>query len=96
VDFSLSGEYAKLATFPAAKAWANGSSEVTDQDRGLAHEAAPVGMANQQYRADLKTTKVPVNVLSPGPIQTPGLVFANHDVKSQLKSVVPLGPRWDA
>jgi NAD(P)-dependent dehydrogenase (short-subunit alcohol dehydrogenase family) len=44
------------------------------------------------WTADLKATNVRVNVLSPGPIQTPGLdVFANDDVKSQLKSMVPLG-----
>ena len=44
------------------------------------------------WTADLKANKVRVNVLSPGPIQTPGLdVFANDDVKNQLKSTVPLG-----
>jgi NAD(P)-dependent dehydrogenase (short-subunit alcohol dehydrogenase family) len=44
------------------------------------------------WTADLKAANIRVNVLSPGPIQTPGLdVFANDDVKSQLKSMVPLG-----
>ena len=42
--------------------------------------------------SDLKARNIRVNVLSPGPIQTPGLdAFANDDVKSQLKSMVPLG-----
>jgi NAD(P)-dependent dehydrogenase (short-subunit alcohol dehydrogenase family) len=46
----------------------------------------------RSWTADLKATNIRVNVLSPGPIQTPGLdAFANDDVKSQLKSMVPLG-----
>jgi NAD(P)-dependent dehydrogenase (short-subunit alcohol dehydrogenase family) len=40
---------------------------------------------------DLKARKIRVNLVSPGPIQTPGLdVFANDDVKNALKSAVPL------
>jgi NAD(P)-dependent dehydrogenase (short-subunit alcohol dehydrogenase family) len=46
----------------------------------------------RSWTADLKATNIRVNVLSPGPIQTPGLdVFANDDVRGQLKSMVPLG-----
>jgi NAD(P)-dependent dehydrogenase (short-subunit alcohol dehydrogenase family) len=42
--------------------------------------------------ADLKARSIRVNVLSPGPIQTPGFhVYANDDVKSYMKSMVPLG-----
>ena len=42
--------------------------------------------------ADLKARGIRVNVLSPGPIQTPGFdVFANDDVKNYMKSLVPLG-----
>ena len=41
---------------------------------------------------DLKARKIRVNLVSPGPIQTPGLdVFANDDVKNALRSTVPLG-----
>lgn len=44
------------------------------------------------WTSDLKARKIRVNVLSPGPIQTPGFdVFANDDVKNYLKSTVPLG-----
>ena len=46
----------------------------------------------RSWTADLKARHIRVNVLSPGPIQTPGLdVFANDDVKNLLKSQVPLG-----
>ena len=46
----------------------------------------------RSWTADLKARQIRVNVLSPGPIQTPGLdVFANDDVKNLLKSQVPLG-----
>ena len=42
--------------------------------------------------ADLKARGIRVNVLSPGPIQTPGFhVYANDDVKNYMKSLVPLG-----
>jgi NAD(P)-dependent dehydrogenase (short-subunit alcohol dehydrogenase family) len=42
--------------------------------------------------ADLKVRGIRVNVLSPGPIQTPGFhVYANDDVKNYMKSLVPLG-----
>jgi NAD(P)-dependent dehydrogenase (short-subunit alcohol dehydrogenase family) len=44
------------------------------------------------WTSDLKARKIRVNVLSPGPIQTPGFdVFANDDVKRFLQSTVPLG-----
>jgi len=43
------------------------------------------------WTADLKAHKIRVNVLSPGPIQTPGFdVFANDDLKNLLRSTVPL------
>jgi NAD(P)-dependent dehydrogenase (short-subunit alcohol dehydrogenase family) len=43
-------------------------------------------------RTLMKARKIRVNLVSPGPIQTPGLdVFANDDVKNALKSTVPLG-----
>src|SRR6185437_11525248 len=43
------------------------------------------------WTADLKARKIRVNVLSPGPVQTPGFdVFANDDLKKILKSMVPL------
>jgi NAD(P)-dependent dehydrogenase (short-subunit alcohol dehydrogenase family) len=46
----------------------------------------------RSWTSDLKGRHIRVNVLSPGPIQTPGLdVFANGDVKNLLKSLVPLG-----
>jgi NAD(P)-dependent dehydrogenase (short-subunit alcohol dehydrogenase family) len=41
--------------------------------------------------SDLKARKIRVNLVSPGPIQTPGLdAFANDEVKNFLKSGVPL------
>ena len=44
------------------------------------------------WTLDLKDRKIRVNVVSPGPIQTPGFdVFANDDVKQFMKSIVPLG-----
>jgi NAD(P)-dependent dehydrogenase (short-subunit alcohol dehydrogenase family) len=44
------------------------------------------------WTADLKARRIRVNVLSPGPIQTPGFdVFANDEVKSFMQSIVPLG-----
>jgi NAD(P)-dependent dehydrogenase (short-subunit alcohol dehydrogenase family) len=44
------------------------------------------------WTSDLKARGIRVNVVSPGPIQTPGFdVFANDDVKQYLKSIVPLG-----
>jgi NAD(P)-dependent dehydrogenase (short-subunit alcohol dehydrogenase family) len=46
----------------------------------------------RSWTADLKARNIRVNVLSPGPIQTPGLdVYANDDAKNFLKSMVPLG-----
>jgi len=46
----------------------------------------------RSWTSDLKAHKIRVNVVSPGPIQTPGLdVFANDDVKGYLKTIVPLG-----
>ena len=45
----------------------------------------------RSWTADLKAKHIRVNVLSPGPIQTPGFdVFANDDVKNYMKSLVPL------
>jgi NAD(P)-dependent dehydrogenase (short-subunit alcohol dehydrogenase family) len=44
------------------------------------------------WTADLKSKNIRVNVLSPGPVQTPGLdIYASDDVKGLLKSMVPLG-----
>jgi len=44
------------------------------------------------WTADLKARHIRVNVLSPGPIQTPGFdVFANDDVRAYMQSTVPLG-----
>ena len=46
----------------------------------------------RSWTADLKARQIRVNVLSPGPIQTPGFdVFANDEVKSFMQSIVPLG-----
>jgi NAD(P)-dependent dehydrogenase (short-subunit alcohol dehydrogenase family) len=46
----------------------------------------------RSWTADLKARHIRVNVLSPGPIQTPGFdVFANPDVKTYMQSLVPLG-----
>jgi NAD(P)-dependent dehydrogenase (short-subunit alcohol dehydrogenase family) len=46
----------------------------------------------RSWTADLKARHIRVNVLSPGPIQTPGFdVFANDDVRSYMQSIVPLG-----
>ena len=46
----------------------------------------------RSWTSDLKARGIRVNVVSPGPIQTPGFdVFANDDVKQFMKSIVPLG-----
>ena len=46
----------------------------------------------RSWTSDLKAQNIRVNVLSPGPIQTPGFdVFANDEVKAYMKSLVPLG-----
>ena len=46
----------------------------------------------RSWTSDLKARNIRVNVLSPGPTQTPGFdVFANDDVKNYMKSIVPLG-----
>lgn len=46
----------------------------------------------RSWTSDLKERNIRVNVLSPGPIQTPGFdVFANPEVKDYMKSIVPLG-----
>jgi NAD(P)-dependent dehydrogenase (short-subunit alcohol dehydrogenase family) len=46
----------------------------------------------RSWTADLKARNIRVNVLSPGPTQTPGFdVFANDDVRNYMKSIVPLG-----
>jgi len=42
--------------------------------------------------ADLKARGIRVNVVSPGPIQTPGFdVFASDEVRELMRSTVPLG-----
>ncbi|HUO00087.1 MAG TPA: glucose 1-dehydrogenase [Bradyrhizobium sp.] len=44
------------------------------------------------WTADLKARQIRVNVLSPGPIRTPGFeVFANDEMQHYMKSMVPLG-----
>jgi NAD(P)-dependent dehydrogenase (short-subunit alcohol dehydrogenase family) len=51
----------------------------------------------RSWTVDLKSKHIRVNVLSPGPVQTPGLdVFANDDVKGLLTSMVPLGRLGEA
>jgi NAD(P)-dependent dehydrogenase (short-subunit alcohol dehydrogenase family) len=46
----------------------------------------------RSWTADLKARHIRVNVVSPGPVQTPGLdVFANDDVKQYLKTLIPMG-----
>jgi NAD(P)-dependent dehydrogenase (short-subunit alcohol dehydrogenase family) len=46
----------------------------------------------RSWTQDLKARHIRVNVLSPGPVQTPGFdVFANNDVRNYLTSLVPLG-----
>jgi NAD(P)-dependent dehydrogenase (short-subunit alcohol dehydrogenase family) len=46
----------------------------------------------RSWTSDLKARNIRVNVLSPGPVQTPGFdVFANDDVRNYMKSIVPLG-----
>jgi len=45
----------------------------------------------RSWTMDLKARRIRVNVLSPGPIQTPGFdVFADKDVRSYMQSLVPL------
>jgi NAD(P)-dependent dehydrogenase (short-subunit alcohol dehydrogenase family) len=45
----------------------------------------------RSWTMDLKARRIRVNVLSPGPIQTPGFdVFADKDVKAFMQSLVPL------
>lgn len=46
----------------------------------------------RSWTSDLKARKIRVNVISPGPTETPGFdVLANDEVRSELISVVPLG-----
>jgi NAD(P)-dependent dehydrogenase (short-subunit alcohol dehydrogenase family) len=46
----------------------------------------------RSWTQDLKARQIRVNVLSPGPVQTPGFdVFANNDVRNYMTSLVPLG-----
>jgi NAD(P)-dependent dehydrogenase (short-subunit alcohol dehydrogenase family) len=46
----------------------------------------------RSWTADLKARKIRVNVISPGPTQTPGFdVFANDEVRNYMTSIVPLG-----
>jgi len=46
----------------------------------------------RSWTADLKERNIRVNVLSPGPTQTPGFdVFADAEMKNYMKSIVPLG-----
>jgi NAD(P)-dependent dehydrogenase (short-subunit alcohol dehydrogenase family) len=45
----------------------------------------------RSWTMDLKARRIRVNVLSPGPIQTPGFdVLADKDVKAFMQSLVPL------
>jgi NAD(P)-dependent dehydrogenase (short-subunit alcohol dehydrogenase family) len=45
----------------------------------------------RSWTMDLKARRIRVNVLSPGPIQTPGFdEFADKDVKAFMQSLVPL------
>src|SRR3984893_10605940 len=51
----------------------------------------------RSWTADLKARNIRVNVVSPGPVQTPGFdVFANDEVRNYMKSLVPLGRLGDA
>ncbi|WFS03632.1 glucose 1-dehydrogenase [Rhizobium tumorigenes] len=44
------------------------------------------------WAAELKDRKIRVNVVSPGPVATPGFeVFANEDLKQALIGMIPLG-----
>jgi NAD(P)-dependent dehydrogenase (short-subunit alcohol dehydrogenase family) len=53
---------------------------------------AAISSFARSLTVDLKDRKIRVNVVSPGPVKTPGLdVFANDDVKGFLTSLVPLG-----
>src|SRR5258705_10918878 len=46
----------------------------------------------RSWTSDLKARNIRVNVLSPGPVQTPGFdVFASDDVRNYMKSIGPLG-----
>lgn len=52
---------------------------------------AAVRSIARSLTADLKDRKIRVNVVSPGPIATPGLdAYANNDVQKYLASLVPL------
>jgi NAD(P)-dependent dehydrogenase (short-subunit alcohol dehydrogenase family) len=46
----------------------------------------------RSWTADLKARNIRVNVLSPGPTQTPGFdVVADAEMKNYMRSIVPLG-----
>ena len=46
----------------------------------------------RSWTSDLKARKIRVNVISPGPTETPGFdVLANDEVRSELTSIIPLG-----
>jgi NAD(P)-dependent dehydrogenase (short-subunit alcohol dehydrogenase family) len=46
----------------------------------------------RSWTSDLKARRIRVNVVSPGPIQTPGIdAFASDDMKGHLAGLVPLG-----
>jgi len=46
----------------------------------------------RSWAAELKDRKIRVNVVSPGPVATPGFdVFASDDVKKALVGMIPLG-----
>ncbi|MRW82644.1 glucose 1-dehydrogenase [Pseudoduganella sp. FT26W] len=46
----------------------------------------------RSWAAELKDRRIRVNVISPGPVATPGFdVFANDDVKTALVGMIPLG-----
>jgi NAD(P)-dependent dehydrogenase (short-subunit alcohol dehydrogenase family) len=46
----------------------------------------------RSWAAELKDRKIRVNVISPGPVETPGFdQFADDDLRQSLKSMIPLG-----
>ena len=78
------GDFGRIlgtVTDPSGAVISGATVSIIDTQRGLA----------RTLTTDLKARKIRVNLVSPGPIQTPGLdVFANDDVKNALKSTVPL------
>ncbi|QBE66384.1 SDR family NAD(P)-dependent oxidoreductase [Pseudoduganella lutea] len=46
----------------------------------------------RSWAAEFKDRRIRVNVVSPGPVQTPGFdQFANDEMRDSLKSMIPLG-----